>query len=122
MPTKGTPVGGSSVFSALGFTLSWACCGVPVLGTTIAVGSSALTAYFVVLRPYLVALTFIALGFGFYSSYKKSGRGCAENSECASARSPKWPRALLWVAAGASLILLILPYWSGITAYFSLEN
>ena len=64
-------------------------------GTGVVGGSLAarLTAY----RIYLVPISVISLGAGFYLAYWKR-------------RGPRWNRTVLWVATVVSVFLWLLPY------------
>lgn len=103
---KWAPLGG--IFAALG--LCAACCLVPVIvlsfGTATA-WAGTLDAF----SPYkwaLAAVTAGLLGYGFYSSYRKTPTGCTSNS-CSVRRKVRAVRIGLWSAAILATAALLLP-------------
>lgn len=90
---------GPLIFSALGV----------VAGATGFLGRSArFAASIAPYRPFFVGLTFVFLGLGFYSVYKKE-KVCDVTSGCAP-NQLKMTKALLWVITGIALILVLSPY------------
>ena len=59
-------------------------------------------------RPFFIGLTFLLLGIGFFSVYRK-GNTCAADSSCP-APSITRTKVVLWVATGIAILLLLMPY------------
>ncbi|MGH9508387.1 MAG: mercuric transporter MerT family protein [Terriglobales bacterium] len=100
---------GASVVAAFVASL---CCVLPivfVLGGFAVVGA---TAFFQSLRPYLLALTFLLLGAGFYFAYRKPQEACEPDSACARPRVGRSGRIGLWVATALVIAFVALPYYS----------
>ena len=66
---------GTAVFSAVSLKL---CCWGPLLLTGVAgiSGSSVYFSWLIALKPYLLAIAFLSLGFSFYQVYKKKKVDC----------------------------------------------
>lgn len=112
-------LGSAAVVSALGFAASWMCCLVPLavfgsLGVTTAALGTRLEPY----RPYLQAVSVLALAAAFLVTYlPRRGAGCGEDGICARRRRG---RLALWIFAAAVLLLLTSPYWVGWITYSTL--
>jgi mercuric ion transport protein len=65
------------------------------------------------LRPYLVAASAVALGFGFRQAYFRPSGACAEDGTCRPRRASFMTRAVLWIAALAVVVLGAAPYAAG---------
>ena len=93
--------------------LASACCIGPVAFSLMgagAVGASAvaLEPY----RPWLIGLTFLLVGFGFYQAYRRlPTHGCADGSCLPASRGAA--RLLAWTAALLSAALIAFPYYVG---------
>lgn len=62
-------------------------------------------------RPYLMGLTFLALGYAFYKIYRKpKAEECEPGSYCANPKSDRINKIALWVATVFVIILLAIPY------------
>lgn len=88
--------------------VSCLCC----LGPLLAVGLG-LGAYGVAvepLRPYLLAASFLALGFGFRRAYRRSSIACGADGSCASQPGSRTTRVVLWCAALMALVIGVVPY------------
>jgi len=96
--------------------LSSVCCIGPVIFSALGIGAGAagllgasarFSALMIPYRPLFILLSFIFLGLGFHSVYYKENT--CETSVCSPERLKK-TKALLWVVAALSLILMIAPY------------
>src|SRR6476659_4727796 len=72
-----------ALVSALGVFASWLCCLFPLALGALGMGASALGSRLEPFRPYLLALTAVFLGAGFYQAYKRSPQSCADDKICA---------------------------------------
>lgn len=102
----------SAFFSSL-------CCAGPLILMALGVGASttgflaglssgvkALVPY----RPVFIAITFLLLGIGFASVYRRES-GCAPDSACAGQGAKKKNmKAALWVCTSIAVVLVSLPY------------
>jgi mercuric ion transport protein len=91
--------------------VSCLCC----LGPLVAVGLG-LGAFGVAvepLRPYLLAASVVALGFGFRRVYRRPSGACGADGTCVSQRGNRTTRAGLWIAALAVLVMGVAPYAAG---------
>ncbi len=62
-------------------------------------------------RPYLMGLTFIALGYAFYKIYRKpKAEECAPGSYCANPKSDRINKIVLWTSTVFVILLLSVPY------------
>lgn len=105
----------TSMGSILSAFFSSLCCVGPLIFTALGVGAGttgflAGTAQFakvlVPYRPLFIGLTFLLLGMGFYSVYRKGTR-CATDSTCLP-NTLKKTKAALWIITGLAVILM--PY------------
>ena len=92
------------------------CCIAPVLGVLGGLGGIASTFSFLEpLRPYLIGVTALVLGFAFYQAYnpkKKDDIDCAcEEDEKKSFLNSK---TFLWIVAGVSILMFSFPSYSHI--------
>jgi mercuric ion transport protein len=71
-----------------------------------------LAATFEPLRPYFVAGTAGALGFGFLVLRREDRRACEPGTLCASPLARRRMKAALWVATAIAIPLLTFPWWS----------
>lgn len=105
MNGRNTWLAAGSVLAALGASL---CCVLPLVVAVTGVGSAALGTWFAPARPYLAALTFLALGFAFYRAYRREP--CAAGEGCTLPRQRRRRRLLTWSAAVLALAMLSFPY------------
>ncbi len=61
-------------------------------------------------RPYILGLTVLVLGIGFYSVYRPRRESCEPGQVCAIPGSLRVQRILLWFASGLMLIMLYFTY------------
>ena len=59
-------------------------------------------------RLYILGLTVLFLGIGFYAAYRKEP--CEDGKVCAIPATRRLQRLLLWVATGLMLVLLYFTY------------
>lgn len=103
---------GRSSFSMLGalgaaFAASLCCTG-PLLYVALGIGGAGLANTFEPLRPWLLGLTAILLGLGFYSVYGPGPRCADQHSE----RKLRRRKVLLWAATFVAIVLATFPTWS----------
>lgn len=105
MMDKTTLASAGSIFSAL---LASLCCIGPVVFSLIGAGSLGFAVAFEPYRPYLLAITVLFLGAGFYFTYRKREVQC-EDGTCRIESTSKWNKVLLWVAAVVALVFMLFP-------------
>jgi len=102
---------GGGIVTAL---LASLCCITPVLAVLGGLGGIATTFTFLEpLRPYLIGLTVIVLGYAFYKAYwpkKETNIECA----CDTDEKPKFinSKKFLWIITAVSALLITFPYYS----------
>ncbi len=94
-----------SVLSAL---LASLCCIGPVVFSIIGAGSLGFAAAFEPYRPYLMAMTVIFLGAGFYFTYRKREVACDDGS-CKVESASALAKVILWVAAAIAVVFMFFP-------------
>ena len=68
-------------------------------------------------RPYLMALTFLFLGYAFYRIYRKpKAEECEPGSYCANPKSDRVNKISLWSVTFVVLVLFAIPYVAGVSA------
>ena len=95
----------SAVASAL-------CCAGPLVAVALGLSGAGLAATFEPLRPYFVAGTILALGFGFVVLRREERRACEPGTLCASPIARRRMKWLLWIATGLAVPLVTFPWWS----------
>ena len=98
----------ASVGSVLSALLASLCCIGPLVFALIGAGSLGLAAALVPYRPYLLALTVLFLGAGFYFTYRKREVKCADGT-CRVETASKWNKILLWIATTIAVIFMLFP-------------
>lgn len=94
--------------------LASVCCIGPVLLVGLGIGGAAFGAAFAPYRTYLLGLTAIFLGGGFYLAYRpQKEAACAPGATCALPSSRRRMRALLWVATIVAVSAAVFPYIAG---------
>lgn len=104
---------GAGLLAAIAASL---CCITPVLAVLGGLGGIASSfSFFEPLRPYLIGLTVLVLGFAFYKAYKPKNK---EDIECACDEDEKKSflnsKAFLWVVTGVSILMFSFPSYSHI--------
>jgi mercuric ion transport protein len=97
------------VVAAVGSAL---CCAGPLVAVAVGLSGAGLAATFEPLRPYFIAGTLVALGFGFLTLRREERRACEPGTLCASRSARRRMRLLLWVATIVTVPLLTFPWWS----------
>ena len=95
----------SAVASAL-------CCAGPLVAVALGLSGAGLAATFEPLRPYFVAGTILALGFGFVVLRREETKACDPGTLCASSIARRRMRRALWIASGVAVPLVTFPWWS----------
>lgn len=100
---------GTSILLAITSSL---CCIAPLLAIVGGIGGFASSLSWVEpLRPYLIALTIVVLGLGFYQAYKPvkvDNCGCSTKEKKSLLESKKF----LWIITIVSTLLISFPYYS----------
>lgn len=109
LPTKKNLILGGALVAALAAS---ACCLGPLVLVLLGVASAALALGFEPYRLYLLGLTFILLGAGFYLTYRRPPAACADGVSCGVPASGGRGRVLFWVIALVVLLALTFPYYS----------
>ena len=107
--TKTVLAAAGGVAAAVASTL---CCAGPLVAVALGLSGAGLAATFEPLRPYFVASTALALGFGFVVLRREEKKACEPGTLCASPivrRRMKWA---LWIATIVSIPLLTFAWWS----------
>lgn len=99
--------GAGTVVTAVGASL---CCILPVAVAVLGVGSAALGAKLEPLRPWLMGLTIVFLGFAFYRAYRPVE--CAPGESCAIPASRRRHRIMLWIVATIAIVMMAFPYYA----------
>ena len=104
---KATLVGG-----VLASLVASICCIGPIFAV-LGVSSAGMISKFEAYRPIMIAVTVIFVGVAFYQTYKKKpAQECIEGSYCATPKSDKWNKAILWASSVLILGFITFPYWS----------
>jgi mercuric ion transport protein len=61
-------------------------------------------------KPAFVILALILLGAGFFRVYRRPKAACADGSYCASPRSTRAAKGMLWLACSLVVLSLAFPY------------
>ena len=109
------PATSSSIFATLLVFVSSACCVGPLAVVFSFVGLSGSTMLaveniFGPYRLYILGLTALFLGVGFYTSYRPEKEACEPGQVCAVPGNRALQRLLLWGATALMLVLLYFTY------------
>ncbi len=98
---------GLSALTALGAS---ACCWLPLLLAVLGASSVGVAATFEGMRPYLLVIAPLFLGFSFYMLYLRKSP-CADDSTCATQRGggSRVAKVFFWIAAGLLVFSLAFP-------------
>lgn len=110
-----SPVGKTLAAAAGGIVAAVAsalCCVGPLVAVFFGLSGAGLAATFEPLRPYFVASTAGALGFGFLVLRREDRRACEPGTLCASPVARQRMKWALWIATVIALPLLTFPWWS----------
>ena len=109
-PTTKTSLAASgAIAAAMASTL---CCAGPLVAVALGLSGAGLAATFEPLRPYFVAGTVFALGFGFVVLNREERRACEPGTLCASPIARRRMKWALWIATLIAVPLLTFPWWS----------
>lgn len=100
---------GSAIVAAVASSL---CCILPVVAVAFGLGAFSIASVFESLRPYLLVVVFLALGFGFYQTYFRSEK-CVEGQACATKPIGRFNQMILWMATIAVVAIAAFPYYTG---------
>lgn len=100
---------GSAVVAAFA---SAACCLGPLVLTILGIGGAASAVALKPYRPYLLGLTVLILGFGFYLAYRRPATDCGPGQACEMPRANRAGRIALWIATVVILIIVTFPEYS----------
>ena len=90
------------------------CCAGPLVAVALGLSGAGLAATFEPLRPYFVAGTVLALGFGFVVLHREEQLACEPGTLCASPVARRRMKWALWIATIVSIPLLTFPWWSNL--------
>lgn len=88
------------------------CCVLPVLSVALGLGAFGVASVFETLRPYLLIVAVLALGFGFYQTYFRREK-CKEGEACATKPIGRFNQVVLWLATIGVLTFAVFPYFTG---------
>ncbi len=100
---------GSAFFVAI---VSSLCCILPVLSIALGIGAFGFASVFETLRPYLLIIAFLALGFGFYQTYFRR-QNCVEGEACATKPIGRINQMFLWIATIGIVTFALFPFYTG---------
>jgi copper chaperone CopZ len=86
------------------------CCIGPILVVLLGVGSIGAFSVFENFRPYLIGVTILLLGLGFYFVYRKREVQC-EDGTCKIQSAGKWNKIGIWSATFLAAIAIAFPYF-----------
>ncbi len=107
--TKTVVAATGGIAAAVGSAL---CCAGPLVAVALGLSGAGLAATFEPLRPYFVAGTILALGFGFAVLHREERKACEPGTLCASPVARRRMQWALWVATIVSIPLVTFPWWS----------
>jgi len=100
---------GASLIAGVAASL---CCILPLVFALAGTGIVGASAFFAAWRPYLLGITFLLLGLGFYFAYRKPKNVCEPGSVCEKPATNKKGRIGLWIATMVVLVVAAFPYYS----------
>jgi mercuric ion transport protein len=110
---------GASLIAGLAASL---CCILPIVFASLGAGIVGASALFETWRPYLLVITFVLLGLGFYFAYRKPRRECAPGAACERPNVNRAGRMWLWIATIFVVVFAAFPLYSGPVAAFILRD
>lgn len=84
------------------------CCTGPLLYVGLGIGGAGLASAMEPFRPWLLGLTAVLLGLGFYGVYGPGPRCVDEEGE----RTVRRRKAMLWIGTALVVVLATFPTWS----------
>src|SRR5439155_21063343 len=103
MPTPITKTALAATGGVVAAVVSTLCCGGPLVAVALGLSGAGLAATFEPLRPYFVAGTVLALGFGFVVARGEEKRACEPGTPCASAIARRRMKGAVWIATIVSV-------------------
>ena len=100
---------GASLIAGIAASL---CCILPIVFALAGAGIVGASAFFAAWRPYLLGITFLLLGLGFYFAYRKPKHACEPGSVCEKPATKRTGRIWLWITTAVVLIVAAFPYYS----------
>jgi copper chaperone CopZ len=100
---------GASLIAGIAASL---CCILPIVFALAGAGIVGAAAFLAAWRPYLLGITFLLLGLGFYFSYRKPKHTCEPGSACENPATNRRGRIGLWIATVGVLIVAAFPFYS----------
>jgi mercuric ion transport protein len=107
-PSKEKIFLGGATIAAIASSL---CCILPVLAIAFGLGAFGVASLFEAIRPYLLAIAFLALAFAFYRLYFR-GEACVEGQTCSTKAIGRFNQIILWVATIAIVTISFFPYYT----------
>ena len=107
--TKTVLAASGGIVAAIASTL---CCAGPLVAVALGLSGAGLAATFEPLRPYFVAGTVLALGFGFVVLRREERQACEPGTLCASPIARRRMKRALWIATIITIPLLTFSWWS----------
>lgn len=108
-PSRRNSILGSAVVIAVTSSL---CCILPVLSVVLGIGAFGAASFFEMLRPYLLVVSFLALGFAFYMTYFRR-EACGEGEACATKPIGQVNQLFLWIGTLAIVTFALFPSYTG---------
>jgi len=108
VPKTSLTIGGAVVAAFA----SAACCLGPLVLTILGIGGAASAVALTPYRPYLLGLTIVILGFGFYLAYRRPATDCGPGQACEMPRANRAGRIALWIATVVILVIVTFPEYS----------
>src|SRR5437867_1158130 len=100
------------VGSLIAGLLASACCIGPLLLGAVGFGSLGLATVLAPLRPWLLGLTAVLIGTGFFLAYRPpAAEACAPGQACAKPASRRNQRFALWLVTVLATALATYPSW-----------
>src|SRR3989475_12794891 len=106
MPTPITKTALAATGGVVAAVASTLCCAGPLVAVALGLSGAGLAATFEPLRPYFVAGTVLALGFGFVVLRREEKQACEPDTMCASAGAGRRRKRALWIAASGPIPLV----------------
>lgn len=88
------------------------CCAGPLVAVALGLSGAGLAATFEPLRPYFVAGTILALGFGFLVLRREERKACQPGTLCVSPSARRRMKRSLWIATVIAVPFVTFPWWS----------
>ncbi len=100
---------GASLIAGIAASL---CCILPIVFALAGAGIVGASAFFAAWRPYLLGVTLLFLGLGFYFAYRRPKHACEPGSVCEKPATNRTGRIWLRITTAVVLIVAAFPYYS----------